>query len=112
MGRCLLIIGFCVVLLSISDVKAQDIFTNSILIYSTENNQATTTGTTDTLYAVKDIYITGTKRTRNPTILRELSFKTGDAYPLPQIIEKLEQAKRQLINTNLLQINIFHRYHN
>lgn len=100
MIRCLPIMSFCVVFLSLADVKAQDIFSNSLVIYSTENNQKITTNA-DTFYILKDTYINGAKRTRNPTILRELSFKAGDSYPLLEIIAKMEQAQRQLMNTGL-----------
>ncbi|HVF81821.1 MAG TPA: POTRA domain-containing protein [Flavisolibacter sp.] len=100
MRRCLPILGLCVVLLSFGDIRAQDASSNSIVIYSTENNQ-TVTNSTDTFYTVKDIFITGAKRTRSSTILRELSFRTLDTYPLSQIIQKLEQAQRQLMNTRL-----------
>ncbi|MDB5205915.1 MAG: hypothetical protein JWR72_990 [Flavisolibacter sp.] len=101
MRRCLPIIGFCVVLLSFGNLKAQDASGTSVVIYSTDKTQAVTATSADTLYAVKEIYITGNKRTRNSTILRELPFKKLDTYPLSVLIENLEQTKRQLINTGL-----------
>ena len=100
MRRCLPIIGFYVTLLSLGDIKAQEVSTNSVVIYSTETHQ-TTINSIDTIYAIKDIYITGAKRTRKSTILRELPFKVLDTYPISLITAKLEQTKRQLMNTGL-----------
>lgn len=87
-------------LLSFGDGKAQEAIVNSVLIYSTDNQQAVVT-TADTLFTIKEILVTGDKRTRQFTIIRELSFHTGDSYPFPVISEKMEQSKRQLMNTNL-----------
>lgn len=99
MRTCLPIIGICVWLLSFGDLKAQESFTNSILLYSTESPSSIIK--TDTTFAIKEIAIAGAKRTRKSTILRELPFHAGESYPLPEIIKKLEEAKRQLMNTNL-----------
>jgi outer membrane protein assembly factor BamA len=100
MRRGLPIIGFCVLLLSFGDGKAQEAFVNSVVIYSTDIQQATTQ-TADTIFTIKEIIVTGNKRTRKSTILRELPFQAGDSYPFSEITEKLELTKRQLMNTNL-----------
>ena len=100
MGKVLPIIGFCVLLLSFGDGKAQDAAINSFLVYSTDNQQ-TVTQPTDTSFTIKEIEVTGDKRTRRSTVLRELSFQVGHSYPLPAIIEKMEESRRQLMNTNL-----------
>jgi outer membrane protein assembly factor BamA len=100
MGKGLPIIGFCVLLLSFGDLQAQDHSINSFLIYSTDIKQAVTQ-TTDTLFTIKEISVTGDKRTRRSTVLRELSFQAGDSYPFSNIIEKMEESKRQLMNTSL-----------
>ncbi|HEX8314047.1 MAG TPA: POTRA domain-containing protein [Flavisolibacter sp.] len=100
MRRGLPVIGFCVMLLSLGNVKAQEAFVNPVVIYST-NSQLATAQTTDTIFTIKEIIVTGNKRTRRSTILRELPFKTEDSYPYLEISEKLELTKRQLMNTNL-----------
>ena len=100
MRRGLPILGICVLLLSVGDVKAQEIFTNSVLLYSTDNQQSVTEAA-DTIFIVKDIIVRGNKRTRKSTILREMPFQISDAYLFSDITEKLELAKRQLMNTNL-----------
>src|SRR6476620_12488096 len=100
MRKSLPILGICVLLLSLGDVKAQEGFISSIIIYSTDNQQATSQ-VADTIFTVQDIVVTGNKRTRKSTILRELPFQISDSYPFSDITEKLEIAKRQLMNTNL-----------
>ena len=87
-------------LLSFGDVKAQEAFTNSILVYSTDNQQVTSR-VADTVFTVRDIIVRGNKRTRKSTILREMPFQVADSYLFADITEKLELAKRQLMNTNL-----------
>lgn len=58
---------------------------------------------TDTvrLYSIKDIIITGNNRTKPYIILRELSFKKGQSYPLNQLVAKFAESKKQLMNTSL-----------
>jgi outer membrane protein assembly factor BamA len=94
------IIGICVLLLSFGELKAQEALVNSVILYSTDINQSITQSA-DTIFTVKEIVVTGHKRTRKSTILRELPFQTGDSYPFSEITEKLEITKRQLLNTNL-----------
>jgi hypothetical protein len=53
------------------------------------------------LFVVRNIYITGNKKTRPDIILRELPFKTGDQYLLQDIVSKFQQARQQLMNTAL-----------
>jgi len=100
MRKSLPVLGLCVLLLSFGDLKAQEGFINSIVIYSTDVQQATTP-VTDTVFAVQDIVVRGNKRTRKSTILRELPFRVSDSYRFADITEKLELTKRQLMNTNL-----------
>jgi outer membrane protein assembly factor BamA len=99
MGRGLPIIGICVLLLSFGYGRAQDVFVNSI-IYSTDNHQATVQPR-DSVFTITEIHVSGNKRTRKSTILRELPFQALDSYPFSEIAEKLEETKRQLMNTNL-----------
>ncbi|MDQ6610230.1 MAG: hypothetical protein M3Y85_10460 [Bacteroidota bacterium] len=100
MRSCLLIIGFCAALLSFGDARAQEGFINSLLLYSTENGRPAIADTTAS-YTIQEIFISGAKRTRRSTILRELPFQSNDSYPLAEIIVKTEETKRQLMNTGL-----------
>lgn len=100
MRLCLPILGCCVLLLSFGDGKAQEVLANSALIYSTDHLQATVP-VDDTVFTVNEIAVTGNKRTRQSTILRELPFRKGDTYPFSEIVEKLEVTQRQLMNTSL-----------
>ena len=100
MRRSLPIIGFCVLLLSVGDGKAQEAFLNSVIIYSTDHQQAVTE-TKDSVIAIKEIIVTGNKRTRKATILREVPFEAAQSYSYADIVEKIELTKRQLMNTNL-----------
>ncbi len=52
-------------------------------------------------FIVRDIIITGNKRTKEQIILREVPFKKGDYYQLQGLVEKFEDARRQLMNTSL-----------
>lgn len=101
MKICLLTIGFCVALFICGNLQAQEASANPGLLYSTREPEIFRIDSSGAPYTIKDISINGNKRTRRSTILRELSFGAGEAYPLPEIIEKLEQTKRQLMNTNL-----------
>ncbi len=58
----------------------------------------------DTSYApfiVRSIIISGNKKTRSNMILRELGFEVGQQFALPSLVNKFENASRQLINTAL-----------
>lgn len=50
---------------------------------------------------VGDIVITGNKKTRAFIMLREIPFRTGETYPLSVLLQKFEDARRQLMNTSL-----------
>lgn len=53
------------------------------------------------LFVIRNIDITGNKKTKPDIILRELSFKTGDQYLLQDIVTKFQTARQQLLNTAL-----------
>ncbi len=78
---------------------AQAISLESSTIISTEGNNAIKDSVH--LFTIQDIVITGNHRTRNSTILREVSFKKGEKYPLNILVSKFAQAKKQLVNTSL-----------
>jgi outer membrane protein assembly factor BamA len=97
----LLILALCVVFLSEGRLKAQELSAGQVLFYSTSRPAEAVLSASEVAFTVKEVTISGYKRTRTSTILRELPFREGENYPLPEIIEKLELAKRQLMNTSL-----------
>ena len=52
-------------------------------------------------FTVRNIIITGNKKTKASIILRELPFKSTDQFPLQQLVAKFDDARRQLMNTTL-----------
>lgn len=52
-------------------------------------------------FRIREIIITGNKRTRESIILREIPFRPGEKYPLQELVRKFEDARRQLLNTAL-----------
>lgn len=71
------------------------------LIYSTD--QPNFNLTNNALFAVKEIKISGNQKTKDNIILRELSFKEGEDYALPELVEKFNEAKKQLMNSGMFQ---------
>jgi outer membrane protein assembly factor BamA len=52
-------------------------------------------------FVVRNIIITGNRKTKASIILREIPFKPGDHFQLQQLVSKFEDARRQLMNTTL-----------
>jgi len=55
----------------------------------------------DVPFTVRDIIISGNRKTKEIIILRELPFHPGEQYVLPALVKKFEEARRQLMNTLL-----------
>lgn len=55
----------------------------------------------DSLVIVGSIEITGNKKTKELIILREIPFQSGEQYTLETLVNKMELARRQLMNTAL-----------
>jgi outer membrane protein assembly factor BamA len=51
--------------------------------------------------SINNIIITGNRKTKPVIILREISFKAGEAYDLEELLKKFEQSRKQLMNTSL-----------
>lgn len=51
--------------------------------------------------AIKNLQVSGTKRTKIYIVYREIQFKTGDSLLIPDLQKELEQARRQVYNTTL-----------
>src|SRR2546423_5015717 len=52
-------------------------------------------------FVIKDIIITGNKKTRPYIIERELPFRRGDSVSLSELVKKFERARELLVNTAL-----------
>ncbi len=50
---------------------------------------------------VGDIVLKGNKKTKEAIILREIPFKKDEKYPLEVLVKKMEEARRNLMNTAL-----------
>jgi len=51
------------------------------------------------VFTVREIDISGNKKTKESIILRELPFEPGESYALSDLVKKFEQARKQLLNT-------------
>ena len=56
---------------------------------------------TNSTFIVGEIILTGNKRTKAHIILREIPFKSGEEYPMTELVNKLEDARRLLMNMAL-----------
>jgi len=54
-----------------------------------------------TPFRIREIYITGNKKTKFFTIERELPFKRGDRVLLADLVDKFEIGRQQIMNTTL-----------
>jgi outer membrane protein assembly factor BamA len=55
----------------------------------------------ENIFTVREIDISGNKKTKESVILRELPFQSGDTYALSELVKKFEEARKQLLNTAL-----------
>jgi len=92
---CLFLIAACFHSLS-AQKKASESLPESSFQSSNEE-----TGTSISLFTIRNIVIKGNKKTRDHIILREIPFKKGEEYLLQDIVKKFEDARRQLLNTSL-----------
>ena len=95
--RCLFC--FCVMGCLIPGVRAQMNLAPDALLYSTD--EGTTIRDTISQFTIKDILISGNRKTKAFVILREVPFKADEQYPLNVLVDKFEKTKRQLMNTGL-----------
>ncbi len=87
---------FSFVLLSSQFVVAQQSSADSVIAIAD-----TTSPADNRMITVGEIIITGNRKTKEFIMLREIPFKSGEEYPLQVIILKMEEARRQLMNTSL-----------
>ena len=53
-------------------------------------------------FTVREIDISGNKKTKESIILRELPFESGETYLLSELVKKFEVGRKQLLNTIFL----------
>ena len=93
-----LIVAFTTTIMSAGFVQAQPGLAEFTLTDTSANNLLRQGAD---IFTVRNIFISGNKKTRESVILRELPFKSGEAYPLSEIVKKFEDARKQLMNTVL-----------
>lgn len=96
----LLVIACCPSLYGQIDLSAEQSAPNlpADTLASLNGNQPTGS---PAAFTIRHIHFEGNKRTRTDFMLREIPFKQGDSYTLQVLIQKFEDARRQLMNTTL-----------
>jgi hypothetical protein len=52
-------------------------------------------------FTIRHIILTGNKKTKPDIILREIPFRAGEQYSMKELVQKFEDARKQLMNTTL-----------
>jgi len=87
-------------LMSAGFVYAQPGLTDTAITDSTINGLKKQQSS-ENVFTVRTIFVSGNKKTKESVILRELPFGSGDIYALPELVKKFEIARKQLMNTAL-----------
>lgn len=87
-----------VILCCCTPATAQTVSSGS-LIYSTEDHN--TISDSAGMYIIRNILISGNRKTQSDVILRELSFQIDESYTLNDITNEFRKARKQLMNTGL-----------
>src|SRR5215213_6941933 len=82
--------------------SAQNSFNDNTLIFSTDASDDMA-DSNNHLYVIRNILISGNRKTKPNIILREVPFEIDEEYPLQQIVKKFEKARKQFMNTGLFQ---------
>lgn len=69
--------------------------------YITLSDTSLLSGNLTSKVFVKDLLVTGTKKTRIDIVYREIQFKKGDSLVIADLQKELEQARFQIYNTTL-----------
>jgi hypothetical protein len=69
-------------------------YTSADSLEAKTNNQAAP-------FVIRNVVITGNRKTKASIILREIPFKPGDHFQLQELVSKFEDARKQLMNTTL-----------
>ena len=84
----LLVFLFLPVLLVFSQDKEEEVYQDNMILHSSK-------------VVIRNIIITGNKKTKNYIIGREISFKKGSAYSIVEIISGVQTSRQNLMNTAL-----------
>jgi outer membrane protein assembly factor BamA len=94
-----LIVAF-LTLMSATVVNAQPGVADTTIVTNSINDLIKQQGSENT-FTVRLIDISGNKKTKESIMLREIPFKSGEAYALSELVKKFEIARKQLMNTSL-----------
>lgn len=84
----LLILLFTPVLLVFSQDKEEEVYQDDIILQSSK-------------VVIRNIIITGNKKTKNYIIGREITLKKGSAYSISEILSGVQTSRQNLMNTAL-----------
>src|SRR5436190_8725064 len=84
----------------ISKAGAQPLL-DKLSAYPSTDNLDTKENNQTAPFVIRNIFITGNKKTKASIILREIPFKPGDRFQLQELVSKFEDAHKQLMNTAL-----------
>src|SRR5436190_2662304 len=84
----------------ISKAGAQPLL-DKLSAYPSTDNLDTKENNQTAPFVIRNIFITGNKKTKASIILREIPFKPGDRFQLQELVSKFEDAHKQLMNTTL-----------
>ena len=84
----------------ISKAGAQPLL-DKLSAYPSTDNLDTKENNQTAPFVIRNIFITGNKKTKASIILREIPFKPGDRFQLQELVSKFEDARKQLMNTTL-----------
>ncbi|MBK6634196.1 MAG: hypothetical protein IPG38_07625 [Chitinophagaceae bacterium] len=97
MNALIKIIGCCIITLFPVLCYAQNTTNASIILTDT----ALLSGNSTSKVCIKDLTVSGTKKTRIYIVYREIQFKAGDSLLITDLQKELEQARLQVYNTTL-----------
>ena len=86
-----LIVAF-LTLMSATVVHSQPGVTDTTIVTNSINDLIKQQGSENT-FTVRLIAISGNKKTKESIMLREIPFKSGEAYPLSELVKKFEIAR-------------------
>src|SRR5215813_12771557 len=84
----------------VSKAGAQPLL-DKVSSYSSSDSLDSKTNNQTPPFVVRNIIITGNRKTKASIILREIPFKNGDRFQLQELVAKFEDARKQLMNTTL-----------
>ena len=85
-----LIVAF-ITLMSATVANAQPGSTDTTIINNSINDLVKHQGS-ENVFTVRLIAFSGNKKTKESIMLREIPFKSGEAYPLSELVKKFETA--------------------